>query len=161
MNMFNSIKIIFLIILFGIFLNISHADEKVIFDSDDIANEVLLGSQWKCNDSSLGNQGISGQTVIEFESVTKRKVSAKIWKKECSETQAKLVGSIKNDVLKYKLKGLSKNCWKNVKGKLEFYKEESGRFVSDGFYKGRFISKLSEQHRTSENIDGRLVCNKQ
>lgn len=148
----NLLRIILLIFI-CLFGEISFANEKITFNSDSLAQEVLMGAKWKCNDSALGNQNATGHTIFQIEEANKKKIQGKFWKKGCQGEPGKIFGKIKNDKVKYKLKSLPKNCWSGVKGSLEFYKNKEGNYVSDGFYKGR--------HGTSETFDGRLVCKKE
>ena len=148
----NLVRII-LFISICLFSEILFANEKIIFESDSLAQEVLMGAKWKCNDSALGNQNATGHTIFQIEEATKKKIKGKYWKKDCQGEPGKIFGKIKNDTVKYKIKSLPKNCWSGVKGSLEFYKDKNGSYVSDGFYKGR--------RGTSEMYDGRLVCKKE
>ena len=151
--------LVFLLISF--YIGIVSAYEKIAFKNDDIAKDALLGAKWKCSDASYSPQG-STITIIEFETATKRKAAGKIWKKECPQEPGKIIGKFKNDVFNYKLKGLGKDCIVSPRGKLEFYRKDSGELTADGFYKAQFvISKTENEGGWHESFDGRLVCKKE
>ena len=159
----SSFRYKFLVLLLTSFsFGIVFANEKITFNSDDIAKDALLGAKWKCNDASHSPQG-STITIIEFETATKRKAAGKIWKKECPQEPGKIIGKFKNNVFNYKLKGLGKDCLVSPRGKLEFYRKDSGEITADGFYKAQFAVNRTESEGGGwyESFDGRLVCKKE
>ena len=55
------------------------------------------------------------------------------------------------------MKSFPKNCWKTIKGSLDFYTEDTGSIIAEGFYSGKFITKWEGTHQTFEKIDGRKI----
>ena len=148
--------------LLSIPVGIVSANENIVFDSNEVAQDVLLGSKWKCNDASPTAAQGSSLTIIEFDSATKRKAAGQIWKKECPQDPGKITGKFKKNVFVYRIKGLNKDCLLKPNGKLEFYRKDSGELTADGFYKAQFvITKTENEGGWHESFDGRLVCKKE
>ena len=114
-----------------------NADEEVIIDSDEKAQEILTGHNWECE---WGDSGASGTSEIVYEQATLKKVVAKVKSSYCPNGWGEIKGKFKKGKLISTLSNLPAPCGVTNKEKTTLYKAADGTYYSKGTYTNRFTT---------------------
>lgn len=127
-----------LILILSTFLFITgnaNADEEVILDSDQKAQEILIGHNWKCEWS---DSGASGTSEVVYEQATLKKVIAKVKSSYCPNGWGKSKGKFKKGKLVGTLSNLPAPCGVTNREISTLYKAADGTYYTKGSYSNRF-----------------------
>jgi len=113
----------------------AYADEEVILESDEQAQEIFMGRNWTCE---WGAGEVNGTSEVIYEKAKLKKMIAKVKSSYCPDGWGKSKGKYKKGKMYSTLSNLPSPCNVTNRGVSKLYKANDGSYYYKGTYSNQY-----------------------